>query len=176
MNRRDLCLSLPALALAAQSLGPPETAAAQASNPANQTGMPTKPTKPTAAPKTCEEPLLSQCAAFPFDSMKIRYSDDGALTHQIVEGKIPNGENLEMHETTLEPGKMPHPAHRHPHAELLLIREGTIEFITATTKTTIPAGSAAYCAPNQLHGFRNSGTTKATYFIVKIGAVPVCQT
>jgi quercetin dioxygenase-like cupin family protein len=160
MNRRDLLQSLPALALL-------PTLAAEAQNPA----------KPAA---TCAEPTLDKCVAFPFEGLPVRYSEDGALTHQILEGRIPGTPNpagnvIELHETTLKPGKMPHPAHRHPHAELLFVRSGTIEFISDNPPVRVTAGGAAYCAPNQLHGFHNVGETEATYFVMKVGAEPVCQ-
>ena len=129
----------------------------------------------TPAAKTCEEPTLTHCQAFPFETLPLRYSDAGAPTRQILEGRVPTGEVIELHETTLGPGKIPHPPHRHPHAELLLVRSGTIEFITDAGKTNVTAGGAAYCAPNEFHGFHNVGQIDAVYFVVKVGAQPVCQ-
>ena len=163
MNRRDLLQSLPALALL-PALG------AEAQTPA----------KPAASSASCKEPLLDKCQAFAFEGLPVRYSDDGALTHQILEGRIPGTPNpagnvIELHETTLEPGKMPHAAHRHAHAELLFVRSGTIEFISDSPPVRVTAGGAAYCAPNMLHGFHNVGDTQATYFVMKVGAEPVCQ-
>lgn len=159
-SRRSVCQTLPLL-----SLFPSLVAEAQSAPPA-----------PPAAPaKNCTEPSLTQCQAFPFEALPIRYSSDGAPTRQILEGRIPGSEIIEMHETSLAPGKMPHPPHRHPHAELLLVRTGTIEFQSDSPATRISAGGAAYCAPNQMHGFRNVGDTEATYFVVKVGAQPVCQ-
>ncbi len=128
-----------------------------------------------AATKSCEEPVLAHCKAFPFETLPIRYSDAGAPTRQILEGRVPTGEVIELHETTLGPGKIPHPPHRHPHAELLLVRSGTIVFITESAPVRVTAGGAAYCAPNELHGFKNVGDGEAMYFVVKVGAVPVCQ-
>lgn len=167
MNRRRILESLPLLALA----GPASTllGKAEAQQPA------------TASPKHCTEPVLSECQAFPFESLPLRYSDAGAPTHQILEGRIPGtpdpaGEIIEIHETTLGPGKIPHPPHRHPHAELLLVRQGTIEFLSDAPPVRVTAGGAAYCAPGKLHGFHNVGDTEATYFVVKIGSAPVCQT
>lgn len=125
--------------------------------------------------------MLTECRAFPFEGLPLRYSDAGAPTRQILEGRIPGtpdpaGEILEIHETSLAPGKMPHPAHKHPHAELLLVRQGTIEFLSDGPAVRVTAGGAAYCAPNKLHGFHNVGDVEATYFVVKIGSAPVCQT
>ena len=131
-------------------------------------------------PSNCEEPLLKTCEAFPYESLPIRHSEAGAPTRQILEGRIPATPNpagnvIELHETTLAPGKMPHAAHRHPHAEFLLVRTGTIEFLSDAPPVRVTAGGAAYCAPNQLHGFRNVSDGEAQYFVMKVGAEPVCQ-
>jgi quercetin dioxygenase-like cupin family protein len=155
LTRRTLCQSLPLLALL------PSVAANAQNTPA-----------PTP---NCVEPVLQHCLAFPFESLPVRYSEGGAPTRQILEGRIPNGEVIELHETTLAPGKMPHPPHRHPHAELLLVRSGTIEFQTENAPVRVTPGGAAYCAPNELHGFRNVGTVEAIYFVMKVGSQPVCQ-
>lgn len=162
VTRRDLCQQLPLLALLPTLAAHAQTGSAAA--------VPT-----AAAAKNCTEPVLTECEAFPFESLPVRYSGDGAPTHQILEGRIPGGEIIELHETSLAPGKMPHPPHKHPHAELLLLRGGTVEFQSDNAPVRVTAGGAAYCAPNKMHGFRNVGDTEATYFIVKIGAQPVCQ-
>ncbi len=105
----------------------------------------------------------------------MRTSEDGAVTRQMMEGQVPSASILEIHETSLEAGKMPHPAHRHPHAELLLVRSGTIEFQSEAPPVRVTAGGMAYCAPNRLHGFRNAGDEPAEYFVVRIGNESVCQ-
>jgi mannose-6-phosphate isomerase-like protein (cupin superfamily) len=155
-SRRDVCQSLPLLALFPALAAESQTAA-------------------TPAPKNCVEPVLSKCEAFPWEGLPVRYSDEGAPTRQILEGQIPGISIIELHETSLAPGKMPHPPHRHPHAELLMVRQGTIEFQSDAAPVKVTAGGAAYCAPNQLHGFKNAGDVEATYFVLKIGSEPVCQ-
>lgn len=159
MNRRDLMQSLPLLALL-----PSFAAGAQV---ASQKGP--------YVQKTCNEPLLEDCKALPYEGLPMRTSEDGAVTRQMMEGQIPGASIIEIHETTLEAGKMPHPAHRHPHAELLLVRSGTIEFQSDAPPVCVTAGGMAYCAPSKLHGFRNAGAGRAQYFVVKIGNESVCQ-
>ena len=39
-------------------------------------------------------------------------------------------ENLEIHITTLKPGMSPHPPHKHPNEELIIIRQGTVETLS----------------------------------------------
>lgn len=145
LTRRTLCLALPALAtaLVAEAHAAPVSENALSSD-------------------------LSQCKAFPFDKMPLRSSDGGAPTHDIAKGTVPTGELIELHETTIEAGKMPHPAHQHPHEEFMLIREGTVDFMYNGESHILGPGSVGYTAPNQMHGFRNVGTTPATYFIFSL--------
>jgi len=159
MNRRDLVQSLPLLALL-------PSFAAEAQVTAQ---------KGPYVQKSCSEPLLEDCKALPYEGLPLRTSSDGAVTRQMMEGEIPGASIIEIHETTLEPGLMPHPAHRHPHAELLLVRSGTIEFQSDAPPQRVTAGGMAYCAPNKLHGFHNVGSGQAQYFIVKIGSESICQ-
>ena len=112
---------------------------------------------------------LAHCAAFPFSKMPRRTSGADAPTHDILRGTLPTGESVELHETTVAAGKMPHPAHQHPHCEFILVREGTIEFSYGGAAHLLGPGSVGYTAPNELHGFRNPGPGDATYFIFSVG-------
>jgi quercetin dioxygenase-like cupin family protein len=149
LTRRNLCLSLPALA-AFVSLARAEQ-------------------KPAAAPSANRMSTnLQHSQAFAFDRMPLRYSDAGAPTHDICQGRIPTGELVELHETTVAPGKMPHPAHSHAHEEFILIREGTMAIFLDGKEHSLPAGSVAYTAPHEVHGFKNIGEIPATYFIFSL--------
>lgn len=112
---------------------------------------------------------LAHCKAFPFADLPLRYSDAGAPTHDILRGTLPTGELVELHETTIAAGKMPHPAHQHPHCEFILVREGTIEFSYAGAIQLLAPGSVGFTAPDEMHGFRNPGPGPATYFIFSVG-------
>jgi quercetin dioxygenase-like cupin family protein len=171
ITRRTLCTDL-GLALAA--LGLSNVAFAQ--NGA-QTGAQTGAVSLAKSQNHLQTPL-DHSTAFVFEQMPLRYSDAGAPTHDILQGVAPVGGGylVELHETTIAAGKEPHPPHQHPHVEFILVREGTVDFMIgnpgAEAHHTLTAGSVGYTAPNERHGFRNSGQTTATYFIFSLDKKP----
>jgi len=77
-------------------------------------------------------------------------------------------ENLEIHITTLNPGQMPHPPHRHPNEELVIIDQGTVEALNTGAWKRIGPGSIIFNGSNEVHGLRNVGTTPALYHVINI--------
>ncbi|HET9100554.1 MAG TPA: cupin domain-containing protein [Acidobacteriaceae bacterium] len=112
---------------------------------------------------------LSNSKVFPFGKLPVHRSADGAESRPVMQGKLPTGEMLEVHETTLPPGAMPHPPHHHLHTELFLIREGTLEVTVNGHAQTIGPGGVGFCASNQEHGIKNVGKIPAQYFVVAVG-------
>ncbi len=145
MNRRDLCVMLSALA-AVGGVG----AEAQA---------------PMAG-----EQELSRSEAFAFDALpKKMNATGGGMTRAVVKGVLPTGEAVEVHETTLPPGQMPHPPHKHRHSEFMMIREGSVEFDMAGVKQRVGPGGVLFAASGVMHGLKNVGTVNANYFVIAIG-------
>jgi len=155
LTRRDLCNALPALALLGSAFPANAFAGVQAATAQ----------APPAAPS-----LPTQSATFSFDKLTVNRSPNGAATRPVLRGTLPTGETIELHETTLMPGQMPHPAHKHVHTELMLIREGTVEFIMDDRHEQIGPGGVAYAASNTMHGLKNIGSIPANYFVIAIGA------
>ena len=76
-------------------------------------------------------------------------------------------ERFECHITTLNPGEVPHDPHRHPEEELMIVKEGALEVLQNEKKSRVEAGGMIFCASNELHGLRNIGTNRATYYVLK---------
>jgi mannose-6-phosphate isomerase-like protein (cupin superfamily) len=152
LTRRDLCSTLPALALLGVAFPDSTLAAAQT---------------PTAASS-----LPTQSTTFSFDKLPVTRSPNGAATRPVLKGTLSTGETIELHETTLMPGQMPHPAHKHVHTEMMLIREGTVEFIMDERREQIGPGGVAFAASNTMHGLKNVGSIPANYFVIAIGVEP----
>jgi mannose-6-phosphate isomerase-like protein (cupin superfamily) len=105
---------------------------------------------------------------YPFSELPIRVVN-GAEIRPVLKGKLATAESLEVHETTLPPGAMPHPAHHHVHSEMWLIREGTVQLTINGTSHLMGPGSVGFVHSNDEHGIKNVGTTPATYFVVAVG-------
>ena len=87
----------------------------------------------------------------------------------ILEGDTHAGVRIELHETELAPGEMPHPAHHHVHEEMILVREGTMEVTIAGKSATLGPGGVGFVASGEEHGWRNVGTGRARYFVLAVG-------
>lgn len=103
-----------------------------------------------------------------YENLPVR--ENGANRSRAVFNSLATGNYpVEMHETELAPGLMPHPPHSHAHNELLILREGTLE-VTIDGKTSkLTPGSIAWVASNEHHGWRNVGETRARYFVMALG-------
>jgi quercetin dioxygenase-like cupin family protein len=85
----------------------------------------------------------------------------------LFDGPTPTFVNAEGHVTTLNPGEAPHEPHRHPDEELIIVKEGLIEVTINGHAQRAGAGSVFFFASEDLHGMRNVGTTRATYFVFR---------
>jgi len=105
---------------------------------------------------------------YPFSELPVKIAN-GAEIRSVLKGKLATGEPLEVHETTLPPGGMPHAPHHHVHSEMWLIREGTVQLTINGNSHVMGPGSVGFVHSNEEHGIKNVGTTPATYFVVALG-------
>jgi quercetin dioxygenase-like cupin family protein len=148
MNRREACLALAALAALGGKTFPAQ--AGQTNNPGKNS-------------------VLSHSETFSFDQLPVTGLPNGGMMRKVVSGVLVTGEFIEVHETMLPPGKMPHPPHRHRNSEILYIREGKLEFLNDGKPEPVGPGGVVFTASNVLHGLKNVGDTPAAYFVVAIG-------
>jgi len=156
LNRRDLCIALSSFAaLAAASAG------AQTNEPGQKPEM-------MAPDSSATGKVLKDQHAIRFEDLPMRKTANGE-TRPVMQGVLPTGEPIEMHETSLLPGHMPHPAHKHRHSEIMCIREGTLEFQNDGKPERVGPGGVVFAASNVMHGLKNVGDTTAQYFVIAIG-------
>ena len=149
MNRRDACLAASALAVLSGM------------------GLAAKPEK---AGDSQSRNVLSRSRTFSYDHLPITELPNGGTMRRVVSGFLVTGEYIEVHESMLPPGKMPHPPHRHRNSEILFIREGNLEFLNDDKPEPVGSGAVVFTASNMLHGLKNVGNTPATYFVIAIGS------
>jgi len=94
--------------------------------------------------------------------------EDTRVRRQILEGSTTSLANFEVHASTLEPGKAPHPPHKHEdQEELMIVKEGTVKITINGISKILGPGSIAFAMPGDEHGIENAGNTQATYLILK---------
>ena len=64
----------------------------------------------------------------------------------------------------VDPGASPHPPHRHPEEEFLIVADGTGEIDCDGKVTQVGPGAIMYCAGNTLHGIVNTGKVPLTFY------------
>jgi len=103
-----------------------------------------------------------------FDSLKIKPElTKAGERREVFDAPTATLERFESHVTTLNPGQALHPPHKHVEEELMIVREGTVETTLNGQATRVEAGGMIFCASNEMHGIRNVGTTRASYYVVK---------
>jgi quercetin dioxygenase-like cupin family protein len=102
---------------------------------------------------------------FDWNAIAARPTETGSV-RSFCKSRTASLDELEIHVTTLDPGKSPHPPHRHPNEELVIIRQGTVEAFENGEWTRVGPGSVIFSASNQLHGLRNVGTEPAIYHVI----------
>lgn len=103
---------------------------------------------------------------------------DGVLGLNDLESQMENGCRVFVHYNgptdqlagmctglaVLDPGATPHPPHRHPEEETLIIAAGTGEIECDGKITQVGPGAIMYCAGNVLHGITNTGKVPLTFY------------
>src|SRR5271168_3874675 len=110
------------------------------------------------------KPVIGE-SVYDWNSLAPHKTEVGEV-RSIVKGPTATLEELEMHVTTLDPGKISHPPHRHPNEELIIIRQGTVETLSNGVWKRVGPGSVIFNASNQLHGLRNVGADPAIYHVI----------
>jgi XRE family transcriptional regulator, regulator of sulfur utilization len=109
-------------------------------------------------------PLLGP-RAFDWNAVPAKPTDSGSV-RSFFKVRTATLEQLEVHVTTLNPGKSPHPPHRHPNEEMIIVRQGTVEALVNGEWKRVGPGSVIFFASNQLHGLRNVGAEQAVYHVI----------
>ena len=119
-----------------------------------------------------EAPVMGS-AVFDWNAIPAKATDVGSV-RSFFKARTATLDELEVHVTTLNPGKSPHPPHRHPNEEMVIIKQGTVEVLVNGEWKRVGPGSVIFNASNQLHSLRNVGADQAIYHVInwKTAATP----
>jgi XRE family transcriptional regulator, regulator of sulfur utilization len=121
-------------------------------------------TQSAPQPAAAAKPILGP-TVFKFDDLKVTKTPTGEV-RSLVQQPTATVDQLEMHITTLNSGQMSHPPHRHINEELIIMDKGECETLSDGKWIKVGPGDVVFNASNSLHGFRNIGTTPATYHVI----------
>jgi len=122
-----------------------------------------------AATAAAQEPKkLLPTKIFKYEDLPVKTNGQNK-GRAVLNGETHLGYAIEMHMTELGPGQAPHAPHKHVHEELLMLQTGTLEVTVNGQATTLSPGSSVYMASNDLHGWKNIGSTPAQYFVIAFG-------
>jgi len=115
---------------------------------------------------TSAQPQVMGSSVFDWQTIEARPTRTGS-TRKFFQAPTATLDELECHVTTLNAGESPHPPHKHPDEEVIIIKEGTVEALVNGQTRRVGPGSVILQASNQLHTIRNVGQTPATYHVIK---------
>jgi XRE family transcriptional regulator, regulator of sulfur utilization len=118
-----------------------------------------------ALAQSSAKPIL-HCAVFNFSNLQAETKPSGER-RQVFDSPTATLDRLECHISTLNPGEVPHAAHQHPEEEVIILKEGTLEVMQNGRTNRVDTGGVIFCAANEPHGWRNIGTNRAVYYVVK---------
>lgn len=101
----------------------------------------------------------------PWEELQARPAN--GKSRSIVRTPTATVDELESHVTVLAPGEASHAPHRHPQEEVIIVREGTVEFFQNGETKRVGPGGFAFMASMEEHAAKNVGDTPATYFVVQ---------
>lgn len=119
----------------------------------------------TSPARPSETPILGSTTVS-WEEIQARVSANGR-SRQVLRAPTATLDELELHVTTLPPGQSPHPPHKHPDEEIVIIKEGTVEATVNGQARRLGPGSVIFQASNEMHGLRNVGDVPAVYHVIK---------
>lgn len=106
-------------------------------------------------------------AIFDWEKLAVTQTKTGER-REVLKGSTVTLESLTCHVTTLNAGIAPHAEHRHPDDEIIIVKEGTMEATFQGKTHRAGAGSILFFASNDVHGMRNAGDTRASYYVIRM--------
>lgn len=100
---------------------------------------------------------------------KVVKMPDGSDRWQILAGTFATGEAVTLHESWVPAGTPALPLHKIAHTQLIIVVEGTLEFLHDGVTDRAEAGSVIYVAYGTNDLVKNVGAGVARYFVMHVG-------
>jgi quercetin dioxygenase-like cupin family protein len=121
-----------------------------------------------AVPQSDADKQVLPAKVYQFADLEVKTSANGNKSRKVFQGALHNGFVVNCHITELALGQMPHPPHHHPHEEIIMLKEGTVEVTVDGKVTKFGAGGVSFISSGVEHSMRNIGTGQAIYFVVEM--------
>jgi XRE family transcriptional regulator, regulator of sulfur utilization len=108
---------------------------------------------------------VQESTLFDWNSISASTTEVGQY-RQLMRAPTATLDELEIHVTTLNPGKTSHAPHKHPNEELVILASGKLEVFSNGKTQVLGPGSVIFNASNQMHGVKNVGDVPATYHVI----------
>ncbi len=110
--------------------------------------------------------LPSRC--YIYEDLPVKKNGENE-SRAVFDGLNHSGIQLDVHMTSLGPGRIPHAAHHHVHEEVMMLRSGQLDVTIQGKTTRVSAGSVVYVHSMEEHGWKNPGPGRAEYFVLALG-------
>jgi quercetin dioxygenase-like cupin family protein len=121
-----------------------------------------------AAPASGTNPLATS-RAFLYEQMPVTANPNGSEGRRVATGTLATGEAVGIHESMQPVGMTPNPAHAIQHTELIVVQQGTLEFLHDGKTERVGPGGIIYVAFGTTHAVKNVGDVPAKYVVIQIG-------
>lgn len=174
MSRRDVCVSIPALAVVGSGVMQGQVHASEFPAPQGQPAESrTRPGNNKVGEVVAGGGTLGTARAIPMDSISATATPNNGERRQMLHGTLATGEPVELHQSMQNPGTPAPALHLIHHTEMILVREGTLKFEHEVdgkvVEETVGPGGVFYIAYGTNHAVSNAGSGQARYFVVEIG-------
>lgn len=115
-------------------------------------------------PATSSPPAKLGSAVFRWEELAVKKTPVGER-REMHDGPTATMRTFECHATTLNPGNVSHPPHRHAHEEFIILKTGALSAHVNGRETPIRAGSLVFFGSNDAHAVKNVGEVPATYLV-----------
>src|SRR5262245_37810486 len=114
---------------------------------------------------SAQDPILGS-TAISWEESQARPRGSNGMSKAVLRSPTATLDELEMHITSVPPGRTTHAPHTHPNEEVIIIREGTVEAYQNGRTRVVGPGAILFQASNQPHALKNVGETTAVYHVI----------